>query len=200
MAEDFQRTVGYRHGANTNLVLQADRSLMDTGRRRNNEPTGEAESLWGKLDPKKFGDKATRTIEEEKQKRLKAKQEKDERKRRRAGEGGGGAGNAGGDDDLDDPAAKRRRKQEIYGFGSVLAATEDFEGLSYRPRTRETRQTYEFVLSFCQGCLGDIPQDVLRGAADEVIQILKDEDLKVGIMAFFLRSLADTDSCPILGL
>jgi pre-mRNA-splicing helicase BRR2 len=190
MAEEIHRAAGYRHGANTNLVLQADRSLLDSGRRRDNEPSGQAESLWGKLDAKKFGDKAMRTIEEEKTKRSKAKQEKDERKRRRAGEGGGGAGNAGGDDDMDDAAAKRRRKQDrgagMYGFATVLAATEDFEGLSYRPRTRETRQTYEFILAFCQSCLGDIPQDVLRGAADEVIQILKDEDLKVRSAGEFL--------------
>ncbi|KAI9034250.1 Sec63 Brl domain-containing protein [Hyaloraphidium curvatum] len=185
MAEEVQRTQQYQYAANANLVLQADRSLLDqgSGRRRNDEPTGQAESLWGRLDSKKFGDRAMRTIDDEKLKRAKAKQEREERKRRRAGEGGGGAGDAGGDGDADDAGAKRRRKQErgpagLYGFNSVLAATEDFEGLSYRPRTRETRQTYEFVLSFCQGCLGDIPQDVLRGAADEVIQILKDEDLK----------------------
>lgn len=188
MAEEVQRSIQYRYTANTNLVLQADRSLLDSGRRRNDEPTGQAESLWGKLNPKQFGDRAMRTIEEEKSKRSKAKQEKEERKRRRAGEGGGGAGGAGGDEDLDDPTSKRRKKQTgagMYGFASVLAATEDFEGLSYRPRTRETRQNYEFILSFCQSLLGDIPQDVLRGAADEVIQILKDDDLKVGLERLF---------------
>jgi pre-mRNA-splicing helicase BRR2 len=42
----------YSYAANANLVLQADRSLIG---KRQNEPTGEAESLIGKLH--KFGDR-----------------------------------------------------------------------------------------------------------------------------------------------
>jgi len=44
------------------------------------------------------------------------------------------------------------------GFGSVLAATEDFEGLTYRPTTKETRVVYELVLAFVHQFLGDQPQ------------------------------------------
>lgn len=44
---------------NSNLVLQADRSLID--RTRRDEPTGEVLSLVGKLDGTKMGDKAQRT-------------------------------------------------------------------------------------------------------------------------------------------
>lgn len=40
---------------NSNLVLQADRSLISN--RYSNEPTGEAESLWGKITSKGFGDR-----------------------------------------------------------------------------------------------------------------------------------------------
>jgi pre-mRNA-splicing helicase BRR2 len=38
----------------------------------------------------------------------------------------------------------------------------------YRPKTKETQAAYELVLSFVKGCIGDQPQEILRGAADEV--------------------------------
>jgi len=74
MADQSQRQLQYQYAANSNLVLQADR-----GTRRDHEPTGEPETLYGKINPKSFGDRAQRTIEEEKQKRdkaLKAREEK----------------------------------------------------------------------------------------------------------------------------
>jgi hypothetical protein len=49
-----------------------------------------------------------------------------------------------------------------------LTETEQFEVSSYRPKTKETQAAYELVLSFVRGYLGDQPQEVLRGAADEV--------------------------------
>ena len=60
----------------------------------------------------------------------------------------------------------------------MLSATEAYEGLAYRPKSRETKATYELVLSFIQQHIGDQPQEVLRGAADEVIVLLKDDHLK----------------------
>lgn len=48
-----------RNFQNSNLVLQADRSLID--RTRRDEPTGEVLSLVGKLEGTKMGDKAQRT-------------------------------------------------------------------------------------------------------------------------------------------
>ncbi|RKO87988.1 Sec63 Brl domain-containing protein, partial [Blyttiomyces helicus] len=81
------------------------------------------------------------------------------------------------------PGAKKLKKEKDiiargYGYNNILAATDDFEGETYRPRTKETRQTYELILSFLNQDLGDIPQDVLRGAADDVLETLKDELLK----------------------
>jgi hypothetical protein len=38
----------------------------------------------------------------------------------------------------------------------------------YRPKTKETQIAYELVLAFVKGCIGDQPQEILRGAADEV--------------------------------
>ena len=54
-------------------------------------------------------------------------------------------------------------------------------GGGYRPRTRETRAAYEALLSTIQSQFGDQPQDVLRGAADEVLAVLKNDNLKVGL-------------------
>ncbi len=54
-------------------------------------------------------------------------------------------------------------------------------GLRYRPKTRETQRVYELILSFITNCLGSQPQDVLCGAADEVLDILKEEKSKVGV-------------------
>jgi pre-mRNA-splicing helicase BRR2 len=48
----------------------------------------------------------------------------------------------------------------------------------YRPRTKETREAYEALLSVIQAQFGDQPQDVLRGAADEVLASLKNDRLK----------------------
>ena len=57
-------------------------------------------------------------------------------------------------------------------MSSVLTA--DADG-SYRPKTRETRAAYEALLGMIQGQFGDQPQDVLRGAAEEVLEVLKDD-------------------------
>lgn len=51
-------------------------------------------------------------------------------------------------------------------------------GIVYRPKTQETRQTYEVLLSFIQEALGDQPRDILCGAADEILAVLKQDRLK----------------------
>ena len=50
----------------------------------------------------------------------------------------------------------------------------------YRPRTQETRAAYEAILAFIREQFGDQPQDVLKGAADEVLAVLKDDKKRVG--------------------
>ena len=54
----------------------------------------------------------------------------------------------------------------------------DQEGV-YQPKTRETRAAYETLLSIVRGQFGDQPADVLRGAADEILAVLKKDRLKV---------------------
>lgn len=55
---------------------------------------------------------------------------------------------------------------------------DEMVGIIYRPKTQETRQTYEVLLSFLQEALGDQPRDILCGAADEVLAVLKNDRLK----------------------
>jgi pre-mRNA-splicing helicase BRR2 len=73
-----------------------------------------------------------------------------------------------------------KRKEPEGKKGMVLSSSsaKNYVGLFYRPSTRETKQTYELLLSFIQGFLGDVPRDVLYNAADEVLAYLKDESLR----------------------
>lgn len=47
----------------------------------------------------------------------------------------------------------------------------------YRPRTKETRAAYEALLNTIHQMFGDQPADVLRGAADEVLAVLKNQNV-----------------------
>lgn len=158
MAENIAKLNQYQYAANSSLVLQADRSGLP---RRDQEPTGEPESLWGKIDPKDFGSRAVR----EKPKGLEEMKKKASQR-------------------SEELAEKRRRKKEesaisrAYGYSSVLSATEDWEGLNYRPRTKETREAYEHILAFVYEHLGDQARDVIRSAADDVLDTLKTDTLK----------------------
>ena len=49
----------------------------------------------------------------------------------------------------------------------------------YRPVTRETRDAFDSLLAFIREQYDDQPYDVLRGAAEEVLAVLKNEGIKV---------------------
>jgi len=57
-------------------------------------------------------------------------------------------------------------------------ATQDLERLTYRPRTAETREVYELILSSVHTALGGQAQDIVRSAADMVLEALKNEGMK----------------------
>lgn len=84
--------------------------------------------------------------------------------------------------DLSLPAASGARggqKGHHAPLSSVLhESTDDMTGIEYRPKTTETRQTYEVLLSFLQDMLGDNPRELLCGAADEVLRTLKSDRVK----------------------
>uniref|UniRef100_A0A7S0GP72 RNA helicase n=1 Tax=Micromonas pusilla TaxID=38833 RepID=A0A7S0GP72_MICPS len=153
-AEAHARYKQYQYKENASLVLTSDRSERVTG-----EPSGAPETLWGRIEPGTFGDRAHVSRPAELDERMKKSKEK----RKNA---------AGGmdQDDLDAYAAKRKRRGAERA--SVLDAEADG---SYRPKTRETRAAYEALLGMIQAQFGDQPRDVLRGAAEEVLQVLKDD-------------------------
>lgn len=53
---------------------------------------------------------------------------------------------------------------------------------SYQPATRETRAAYEALLNFIKGRFGDQPADILRGAAEEILAVLKNDHMKVSTL------------------
>ncbi|KAH6769435.1 U5 small nuclear ribonucleoprotein helicase [Perilla frutescens var. frutescens] len=150
-AEAHARFKQYEYRANSSLVLTTDSRPRDT-----HEPTGEPESLWGKIDPKSFGDRAYRDKPPELEEKLKKSKKKKEREPAF---------------DAAPPRSKKRRLQEE----SVLTSSD--EGV-YQPKTKETRAAYEAMLSVIQQQLGGQPLNIVSGAADEILAVLKNETFK----------------------
>ncbi|KAL8456657.1 hypothetical protein ACS0TY_034773 [Phlomoides rotata] len=150
-AEAHARFKQYEYRANSSLVLTTDSRPRDT-----HEPTGEPESLWGKIDPRSFGDRAYRDKPPELEEKLKKSKKKKEREPAF---------------DAAPPRSKKRRLQEE----SVLTSSE--EGV-YQPKTKETRAAYEAMLSVIQQQLGGQPLNIVSGAADEILAVLKNDNIK----------------------
>jgi pre-mRNA-splicing helicase BRR2 len=146
---------GYNYGAISSLVLTADRSQIP---RRDREPDGAPTSLAGRIDPREMGSRVLRQ----------APKDLDKKKKKAS--------------DRQDTSEKQkpRRKTEAtaFSYADIIEATRDVEGLTYRPRTAETRETYELILSAVHQALGDQAQDVVRSAADTVLETLKNESMK----------------------
>lgn len=145
---------GYNYAAISSLVLTADRSALP---RRDKEPDGAPTSLAGRIDPREMGSRvqreAPKDLDKKKKKAADTKQETSER-------------------------APKRRAELGFGYTDIIEATEDLEGLTYRPKTAETKEVYELVLSSVHQSLGDQAQDVVRSAADTVLETLKNENMK----------------------
>ena len=60
MADEAARSQAYEYKANSNLVLQADRSLIE--RRARDEATGEVVSLTGRLTGTRMGDRGETSV------------------------------------------------------------------------------------------------------------------------------------------
>lgn len=151
-AEAHARFKQYEYRANSSLVLTTDSRPRDT-----HEPTGEPESLYGKIDPKTFGDRAYVGKPADLEERLKKSKKKKER------------------DPLSEPAPARQAKKRRIQEESVLTTTE--EGV-YQPKTKETRAAYEAMLSLIQQQLGGQPLSIVSGAADEILAVLKNDTHK----------------------
>ncbi|CAH8318639.1 unnamed protein product [Eruca vesicaria subsp. sativa] len=147
-AEAHARSKQYEYRANSSLVLTSENRPRET-----NEPTGETETLRGKIDPKSFGDRAARGRPHE----LKSMKKKKER------------------DVVDDSVSIRQSKRRRLREESVLT---DTYGVVYHPKTKETRAAYAAMLSYIQEQLGGLPLNIVSGAADEILAVLKNDGVK----------------------
>ncbi|KAH7919595.1 Sec63-domain-containing protein [Leucogyrophana mollusca] len=145
---------GYNYGAISSLVLTADRSALP---RRDKEPDGAPTSLVGRIDPREMGSRVQRQ----------APKDVDKKKKKKAG-------------DRQDTSEKqpKRRAETGFGYTDIIEATQDVEGLTYRPRTAETREVYELMLSSVHQALGDQAQDIVRSATDTVLETMKNDNMK----------------------
>ena len=148
MADETARRQQYEYKANSNLVLQADKSLIE--RRSRNEATGEVLSLVGHLTGSRMGDRVQRTRPEQSNKKQKK---------------------------TDDHASKSDLSR-FKGQTLLDDSADDTSNILYRPKTQETKQTYEVLLSFLQEAIGDQARSILCGAADEVLLTLKNDKLR----------------------
>ena len=155
----------YKYAAMSNLVLQHDRRFST---RRNDEVTGDPESLAGRINIRDMGSRDAR--ESAPKLKKKGAGPKDvERGSIREGQ-----------DVLEREQRKRKRGEpaQMRGAGILSAADALVEGLKYRPRTPVTRQTYDLILTTTASNLGDVPHEVVRSAADAILELLKDENMK----------------------
>ena len=71
-------------------------------------------------------------------------------------------------------------------------SVDDTSNILYRPKTQETKQTYEALLGFIQEAIGDQARNVLCGAADEILIYLKNDRLKDKDRKHEIESLLST--------
>ncbi|KAF1001347.1 hypothetical protein AG4045_010232, partial [Apium graveolens] len=76
---------------------------------------------------------------------------------------------------LDGEAVPRQSKRRRLHEESVLTSTD--EGV-YQPKTKETRAAYEAMISIIQQQLGGQPLNIMSGAADEILAVLKNDTFK----------------------
>lgn len=163
---DHQRDVSqYKYSAMSNLVLQADKRFVS---RRSDEVTGDPESLAGRLSIRDMGSRTARE-DAPKQKKKATGLPDVERGSLRDGE-----------DILEREQRKRKRGEpaQLRGAGILSAADAVVEGIRYRPRTPATRATYDLIITTVASKLGDVSHEIVRSAADAVLEYLKDDDMK----------------------
>jgi len=145
MAEEFQKYKRFEYRTNSNLVLQREGAAPSQ-----NEPTGEPESLRGRI-PFKMGDLAKMTKTNLTELKNKKRSDVIESRKKR------------GD-------AKR---QKVDTRGETVLSKEVTELRVYKPKTASSRAAFGQLLSVLQTQLGDQSPEVLQGAADEILMAIK---------------------------
>merc|ERR1712217_1015410 len=149
-AERYARSKQFDYHANSNLVLTAERSNRSLG-----SSFSTPESLWGRINSN-MGERAHVTkpseiIDKKNRKifNLHTKTTAD---------------------------LKLINEKEIHGISNLNALKK--ENIRYRPSTKETSMAYEELLGIITLILDGQPNDVIHGAADEIISIIKNESIK----------------------
>eukprot|EP01015_Nassula_variabilis_P004431 TRINITY_DN1308_c0_g1_i11.p1 TRINITY_DN1308_c0_g1~~TRINITY_DN1308_c0_g1_i11.p1 ORF type:complete len:278 (+),score=55.19 TRINITY_DN1308_c0_g1_i11:3-836(+) len=150
MAEQEAKQQQFQHISS--LIVQREQRSG-----KSDEPTGEPETLTGKIDPKRMGDRAQTST---KPKKPQQQVQKPTQKKAQ---------------NLYNP--KKTTKINVDTRQSVVDV-EIQEKLVYRPKTRENRLIYEQILNIIHGLLGDETGETLRSVADEIIAVLKMEGIK----------------------
>merc|ERR1719399_1479898 len=78
--------------------------------------------------------------------------------------------------DGDERARRARASREKRRRGD--GGDDGADGDGYRPRTKEARAAYEAILADVRAALGDAPRDVLAGAAEEALHVLKRDGVR----------------------
>eukprot|EP00592_Proboscia_alata_P006048 CAMPEP_0194352806 /NCGR_PEP_ID=MMETSP0174-20130528/1245_1 /TAXON_ID=216777 /ORGANISM="Proboscia alata, Strain PI-D3" /LENGTH=2344 /DNA_ID=CAMNT_0039121105 /DNA_START=159 /DNA_END=7193 /DNA_ORIENTATION=- len=166
MAEREAIQKRYAYQEMSNKVEQADRS-----KRSSNEPTGEVESIWGRTDAGKMGDRISKAVSESKSKssrssELAAKMEKSQLKREKLL-----TQNRGGITGGHESVSTFSGGQTILDLGSLTG---------YQPTKPKARSAYERLLTILSSprFLGAQEPQVIRDGAQEVLGLLKDEELR----------------------
>lgn len=60
----------------------------------------------------------------------------------------------------------------------MVTESDELDSINYRPKTKESKVAYEGILAMVQTAIGDQPHDVLRGAAEEILSMLKDDKMR----------------------
>lgn len=161
MSDPHRDVSQYKYSAMSNLVLQADRRFVT---RRTDEATGDPESLAGRLSIKDMGGRVARDLAPKQKKQT-----------------GMPVVERGGLQEGGDVLLREQRKRKAnasQATGLIGANDALIEGITYRPRTGATRDTFNIILTSVASSLGDVPHEVIRSAADAVLEYLKDDDLK----------------------
>eukprot|EP01125_Pyxidicula_operculata_P014589 TRINITY_DN4878_c0_g1_i1.p1 TRINITY_DN4878_c0_g1~~TRINITY_DN4878_c0_g1_i1.p1 ORF type:complete len:2162 (+),score=668.51 TRINITY_DN4878_c0_g1_i1:53-6538(+) len=146
---EVTRWRAYDYKANSNLVLQSTTPRSKVS----SEPTGEPESLKDKR-MYTFGDRAV-TSKAPIDEHLKKTQKK------RAA-----------------PFDANESSRPSKKVRTTVLDNDELEGIKYQPKTKETRQAYDNLLNFVRQKLGDQQRNVIMSASDEILAIIKDEEIK----------------------
>lgn len=164
MAERDEIQRRYAYHEMSNKVEQADRSR----RRNRGEPTGEVESLRGRNDIGRMGDRVIKTEKTE----FTSKIERARKKRQKREHHGGTATSSG--------ATSSRGGDNILTVSGGQSILDVGNLTGYQPTTDSARVAYENLLTMIgsRNILGDQSTSVLRDAAESVIETLKDVNLR----------------------